>query len=34
MQEDKHGRALIECEVKNFVQEMKACLGGDAKCAI
>ena len=34
MQEDKHGRALIESEVKNFVQEMKACLGDDAKCAI
>lgn len=34
MQEDKHGRRLIECAVKNFVQEMKNCLGGDEKCAI
>ena len=34
MQEDRHGRTLIECMVKNFVQEMKACLGGDEKCVI
>ncbi len=34
MQEDKHGRVLIECAVKNFVQEMKECLGGDEECAI
>ncbi len=34
MQEEKHGRELIKCAVKDFVQEMKDCLGGDEKCAI